>query len=149
MRFWDTSAVVPLCLLEPETSRVRALAEADPALVVWWGTRTECVSAVVRRQREGRLGPTVAERARRALLALAAEWSEVLPSELVRNRTERLLGVHNLRAADAFQLAAALLWSRGETSTRAVVSLDDRLREAAHREGFRVLPERRAPSGSP
>jgi uncharacterized protein len=59
----------------------------------------------------------------------------------VRARAERLLAVHGLRAGDALQLAAALLWSRGETGAHTVVALDDRLRGAALREGFVVLPE--------
>jgi len=141
VKFWDTSAVVPLCVMEPATAQVRALADADPALVVWWATRTECVSAVARRRRDHRLSAAVEQRARRVLVALAAEWTEVLPSEPLRQRSERLLAVHPLRAADAFQLAAALLWSRGQTASHAVVSFDDRLREAARREGFDVLPE--------
>ena len=141
MKFWHTSAVVPLCVLEPATPRVRQLAEADPALVVWWATRTECLSALARRRRDRQLSAPVEQRARRVLVALAAEWSEVLPSETLRQRSERLLSVHALRAVDAFQLAAALLWSRGETAAHAVVSFDDRLREAARREGFEVLPE--------
>ena len=141
MRFWDKSAVVPLCVLEPATATVRRLAEADPSLVVWWATRTECVSGLARRCREGGLSAKDEERARRVLFALAAEWSEVLPSEPLRQRSERLLAVHPLRAADAFQLAAALLWSRGETTTHVLVSLDERLRETAHREGFRIEPE--------
>jgi len=73
-------------------------------------------------------------------MALSREWSEVLPGEGLRGRAERLLAVHSLQAADAFQLAAALVWSRGETRLHALVSLDDRLREAAGREGFQVLP---------
>ena len=141
MRFWDTSAVVPLCVVEPATPQVRRLADGDPSLVVWWATRTECVSAVVRRRRDGHLSTQAEQRARRVLGALAAEWSEVLPSETLRLRSERLLAVHPLRAADAFQLAAALLWSRGDTAAHAVVSFDERLREAARREGFQVLPE--------
>jgi len=141
VKFWHTSAVVPLCVLEPATPRVRQLAEADPALVVWWATRTECLSALARRRRDRQLSAPVEQRARRVLVALAAEWSEVLPSKTLRQRSERLLSVHALRAADAFQLAAALLWSRGETAAHAVVSFDDRLREAARREGFEVLPE--------
>ena len=141
MKFWDTSAIVPLCVMEPVTPQVRRLAEADPALVVWWATRTECVSALARRRHDRQLSAAVEQRARRVLTALAAEWSEVLPSEPLRQRGERLLAVHPLRAADAFQLAAALLWSRGNTASHAVVSFDDRLREAARREGFEVLPE--------
>lgn len=141
MRFWDTSAVVPLCVSEPATSSVRRIAAADPSLVVWWATRTECVSAFARRRHEGHLAPSAERQARRALLALAAEWSEVLPGDAVRKRAERLLGVHPLRAADAFQLAAALVWSRGETRACAIVSFDERLRAAAEREGFALLPE--------
>ena len=141
MRFWDTSAVVPLCVVEPATPQVRRLADADPSLVVWWGTRTECVSALARRRRDGQLAAQAEQRARRVLSVLAAEWSELLPSEPLRRRAERLLGVHALRAADALQLAAALLWARGDTATHAVVSFDERLREAARREGFQVVPE--------
>ena len=140
MKFWDTSAVIPLCVMERATPEVRRLAENDPSLVVWWATRTECISALARRRRDGQLGGQAEPRARRVLAALAATWSEVLPSEPLRLRSERLLAVHALRAADAFQLAAALLWSRGETATHAVVSFDERLREAARREGFGVLP---------
>lgn len=141
MRFWDTSAILPLCVDEPASASVRRIAESDPALVVWWGTRTECVSALSRRRREGVLRASDEQRARRVLSVLAAEWSEVLPSEVVRQRSERLLGVHALRAADAFQLGAALVWSRGETHLHTLVSFDERLREAAQREGFLIAPE--------
>jgi hypothetical protein len=141
VRFWDTSAIVPLCVSEPATSEVRRIASDDAALVVWWATRTECLSAFARLRREGKLAANAERQARRALLALAAEWSEVLPADPVRERAERLVGVHPLRAADAFQLAAALVWSRGETRACAIVSFDERLRAAAEREGFSVLPE--------
>ncbi len=141
MKFWDTSAIVPLCVTEPATPQVRRLVDADPSLVVWWTTRTECVSAFTRRRRDSHLSAQAERRARDVLAAIAAEWSEVLPSESLRLRSERLLAVHPLRAADAFQLAAALLWSRGDTATHAIVSFDERLREAASREGFQVLPE--------
>jgi predicted nucleic acid-binding protein len=141
VKFWDASAVVPLCLTQPESPIVRDLVVADPGLVVWWATRTECLSALLRGQRERRIGPEAIVRARAVLTRLAAEWSEVQPSEPVRARAERLLGVHALSAADALQLAAALLWCRGETAGNALISFDQRLREAARREGFVVEPD--------
>ncbi len=141
MRFWDTSAIVPLCVTEPATVQARRLVDADQSVVVWWTTRTECVSALARLRRQGELTAVEEKQARRLLAALSAEWTEVSPSERLRQRTERLLALHALRAADAFQLAAALLWSRGDTSAHAVVSFDTRLREAAAREGFQVLPD--------
>ena len=139
MRFWDSSAVVPLCFAEPKTPVVRPLIGADPSVIVWWGTRTECVSAMMRAQRSG-TGSAPSADARMILERLASTWSEVQPGEPLRVRAERLLAVHPLRAADAFQLAAALLWSRGDTAGRSFVSFDQRLREAARCEGFTVLP---------
>ena len=141
MTFWETSAIEPLCVVEPASAQVRGFAEADPSLVVWWATRTERISVLARRRREGRLGVQAEQRARRVLASLASAWSEILPSEAVRGRGERLLSVHPLRAAAAFQLAAALVWSRGATATHSIVSFDDRLREAARREGFQLLPD--------
>jgi len=141
VRFWDTSAIVPLCVTEPASTKVRRLVEEDPSMVVWWATRVECLSAFARRRRDGLLGAPAEAQSRQVLLALAGGWSEVIPNERLRQRTERLLSLHALRAADAFQLAAALLWSRGETSGEAFVSFDERLREAAGREGFRILPD--------
>lgn len=33
----------------------------DPAMIIWWGTRTECISALMRQVREGSLGEVLAE----------------------------------------------------------------------------------------
>jgi len=51
----------------------------------------------------------------------------------------RLLRIHPLRAADALQLAAALTAAENPGAL-AFVSLDDRLSDAARREGFSILP---------
>ncbi|GMU20415.1 MAG: hypothetical protein AMXMBFR13_05120 [Phycisphaerae bacterium] len=53
MRFWDTSALVPLVLTENRTELVRALHIEDSGVVAWWGTRVEAVSAIARSQRAG------------------------------------------------------------------------------------------------
>lgn len=140
MRFWDTSAIVPLCLDEEFTAAARELATEDPALVVWWATRTEALSALARRRREGVFTRAQAGSVSRRLELLSRSWSEVSPSDALRERAERLLAVHALRAADAFQLAAALLWARERPRAHDLVALDDRLRDAAASEGFRVLP---------
>ena len=141
MRFWDSSAVVPLCVAEPRSANARVLLERDPAVAVWWATRTECLSALTRRMREGELAPAGYRAARRVLAALAETWVELLPSEAVRATAERLLAVHALRAADAFQLGAALAWCAGRPPGHSIVTLDSRLRDAASREGFDALPD--------
>lgn len=142
MRFWDTSGVAALCVNEPGSSTVRAIALDDPAMVVWWATRTECISALVRRAREGGLSGSGERQARQVLRQLSDAWIEIQPSESLRGTAERLLAVHPLRAADAFQLAAALEWCQGHAADHALVSFDARLRDASHGEGFTVLPAR-------
>ena len=140
MKFWDSSAIIPLCMKETSSEVIRNLAKADEDLVVWWATRIECLSAMARRRREGVLPIHSEQHAKVALTALAGEWSEIQPTELVRHRAERLLMVHPLRAADALQLAAALLWTEEATSGAEFVCLDQNLREAASKEGFTILP---------
>lgn len=141
MKFWDTSAVVSLCVSEPASAAVKPVLHDDSSIVVWWATRTECVSAFRRQWREGVLKAEGEAQARKILETLAASWTEMQPATGLRDTAERLLAVHSLRAAGAFQLAAALRWCRGETKEAALVSFDTRLRDAAAKEGFAVLPE--------
>ena len=104
-------------------------------MVVWWGSSVECASSIARLQRDGHLSLGDERDARRALAALSASWYEVQPGDALRESALRLLRLHPLRAADALQLAAALEWAGGEAGA-AFVAFDDRLREAAQREGF-------------
>ncbi len=139
MRFWDASAIVPLLVAEPQTRGLLDLLAPDPLMLVWWGTPVECTSAVARREREGALPARDAARALDRLRSIADEWQEVLPSGPVRSTAQRLLRVHPLRAADALQLAAAIVGAEHEPASLEVVCLDERLAEAAHREGFPVV----------
>lgn len=140
MRYWDASAIVPLLVQEPRTGDVRAALEEDTHIVTWWGTRIECTSAIARLERAAALSPRQASQAIEGLRSFAIGWNEILPTELVRETACRLLRVHPLRAADAMQLAAATVMARGRTAHATFLALDDRLRDAAGREGFFVGP---------
>lgn len=140
MRFWDSSAIVPLCLKERASGAIKSLMKDDEDIVVWWTTYIECLSALSRRQREGVLTSGDAGKARAVLSALAAAWSEVQPTEMVRLRAERLLSIHPLRAADALQLAAALVWAQETPRGLEFVCLDQNLRESSLKEGFSIQP---------
>jgi uncharacterized protein len=140
MRYWDTSAIVPLLVSEPWSSSAEELLRSDQAVVAWWASRIECASALRRRERRRTLDAAGVRRSLDLLDRLAAGWSEVTAGEAVRARAERALAVHPLSAADALQLAAALTWRGEVTERRALVCLDERLRDAASREGFAVLP---------
>ena len=139
MRFWDTSAVVPLLLEQEATPAMESLLDDDAGMAAWWGTAVECASAAARLRREERLTVREEDRVLEGVAALRAAWVEVLPSEEVRERAMRVLRVHSLKAADSLQLAAALVWS-GSPSGTELVTLDERLALAARLEGFRVLP---------
>lgn len=136
MRFWDSSALVPLCVEEPATDGALALFREDPQVAVWWMTSVECASALARLEREGALASDDAAEAFLRLDRLAASWFEVEPHDEIREVARRLLRVHPLRAADALQLAAAYIVSERRPRTLDVVTLDDRVRQAGLKEGF-------------
>ncbi|MGH9222090.1 MAG: hypothetical protein ACRD1W_22465, partial [Vicinamibacterales bacterium] len=65
---------------------------------------------------------------------------EIEPRDEIRELARRLLRVHPLRTADAMQLGAAHLAAERRPATLELVTLDDRLRAAAVKEGF-ILTE--------
>jgi predicted nucleic acid-binding protein len=139
MKFWDSSALVPLLVFEERHTRaMQALYSRDTEVAVWWGTPVECASAITRLQRDGALRTRDAVEAFSRLDALAPSWMQVDPTDEIRESARRLLRVHPLRAADALQLAAAFMVAERRPATLTVVTLDDRVREAAEREGFRI-----------
>jgi hypothetical protein len=139
LRFWDSSAIVPLVCRERESARCRAWLREDPVVVVWAMAATEVVSAIARKRREGALSARTVATARRRLTLLEEAWSEVHELDAVRARARRLLEIHPLSAADAMHLAAALLVTEERTSGVGFVTFDDRLTEAAQREGFQAF----------
>lgn len=138
MRFWDSSAIAPL-LVEETASRPReAQLHEDAEILVWYGTWAELESAICRRERETSIDPEQAEKARTRLSVLTRSWLEVQPTSWVRERAIRLLRVHPLRAADAMQLAAALVAFKERTAGNRFLTADLRLAKAASLEGFAV-----------
>ena len=139
MKFWDASAVVPLLIAEESTRRLQALAAKDSAMLVWWASAVECISALARLERDGALNPAAMTLALQRLHKLSAGWHEVDPSDEIRETAARFLRVHALRAADALQLAAAFAAAERRPASLEIVTLDERLANAARKEGFVVL----------
>jgi uncharacterized protein len=98
----------------------------------------ECASALARVEREGLLGRLEASTILDRLDRLRDEWREVQPTQALRQTARRLLRVHELRAADALQLAAAIVAAEGFPVALPFVTFDDRLADAAQLEGFRL-----------
>jgi predicted nucleic acid-binding protein len=139
MKFWDSSAILPLLMDERTSLKVASVYEEDARQIVWCLTEVEAASALARREREGRDAEDVA-RARSMFRVLTERWEEVTSVQSVRARALRLLGTHPLRAPDALQLAAALVFCDERTESLPFVCLDDRLADAARKERFPVLP---------
>lgn len=141
MRYWDTSALVPLVVTEDETERVRALLDERRAIVTWALTSVEFASAIERRARQGELDAQGRRQALARLRDLAEVWDEITSVDLVRRRALAVLARHELRAADAVQLGAALVVADELGGVIDFVCLNGRLADAADREGLRPLPD--------
>jgi predicted nucleic acid-binding protein len=140
MRFWDSSALVPLCVDEGATKPLLSLARDGNDMLVWWASLVECDSAIARLERDRALPMADADAAFRRLDTLKRAWVEIEPRDELREIARRMLRVHQLRAADAMQLAAAYVAAERRPATLQIVTLDDRLQAAAIKEGFVITP---------
>jgi uncharacterized protein len=75
----------------------------------------------------------------RRLRILQTDWQEILPRDTVRTIAQTLLGQHAVRAADALQLAAALVWCHERPQHLPFVCFDNKLAETARLIGFSVI----------
>jgi predicted nucleic acid-binding protein len=139
MKFWDSSALISLLVDEADSKARVLLLREDEQLVTWWTSRVECASALNRLCRDQSLDERGLAQALANLERLCETCVEILPSEEVRKRAMRLLRIHPLRAADSLQLAAALVAAREDPSSLAIVTGDEKLKNAAQKEGFVVF----------
>lgn len=136
--FWDSSAIVPLCLQQPSAPAARTLT-TQFGVVVWWVIAVEVRSAVARLIRMGHISSQEQVQAILLLDRLRNDWREIRPNDQVRERAEQLLDRFPLHAADALQLAAAWIWCQGHPHTRQFISGDAHLLDAARTLGFTAV----------
>lgn len=139
MRYWDTSAIVPLFVAESTTDAARSWLRDDDVIITWAWSRVEIASAIERRTREGELSRDQRRSVMRRLDEFSATWHEVVELLAVRTRSISLLARHPLRAADAAQIGAALHVQEQLGAPLKFACLDRRLAEAAEREGLAVI----------
>jgi uncharacterized protein len=143
--FWDSSALVPLCVRQAGSRQAQLyLRKFD--LVVWWGTHVEVHSAICRLHREQMISGANKQGAVARLRLLSRAWREVLPDDPLRDLATDSLENYVLRAADALQLAAALIWCQKRPARRNFICADRRLSQAAMTAGFSVVE---IPAASP
>jgi predicted nucleic acid-binding protein len=137
--FWDSSALVPICVQQPATPSALAFS-AKYEMAVWWSAPVEMRAAFARLLRMGQLNQGGHVQALVTLDCLRSTWWEVEPDEPLRLQAEGLVDRFPLKAADAQQLAAALAWCLGKPAGRAFLSRDKQLLDAARQLGFLTVP---------
>jgi predicted nucleic acid-binding protein len=139
--FWDSSALVPLLVTEPRSNELTTLLASDQEPTIWWASPVECRSAIYRRHRESPIPQETLSQALKRLDDLTKDADIITATESVRQEAGKILSVHPLCAADALQLASALIWRKNKPDRKIFVCLDNRLKEAARLEGFNLRPE--------
>ena len=136
--FWDSSALVPLCVQQQPSAIVMALLE-QYEIAVWWATPLEIRSAFERLLRMGKLTNSENAAAGKRLEMLRRSWRELQPTEALRAQAEAFLMSYPLKAADSLQLAAAWTGCMGNVQSCTFISGDAQLLEAARQVGFQVV----------
>jgi len=133
--FWDTSAIVHICVPGQASGAARALLRGQ-APVVWWATPVEVQSALERLRAGGVMTSAAYMASRMRLRQLLSSWREIQPTEPVRELAYVQLERFRVRASDALQLSAALVWCKQKPKGRLFVCNDERLSAAAVQSGF-------------
>jgi predicted nucleic acid-binding protein len=138
--FFDTSAVVPLCLAQTSSQRARQAYRSFSGQVVARTTLIEAASVVHRAVRLGQLNTVRVKGAIDRLAQLDKRWIEMALTDAARALAVDILARYDLRAGDAIQLASALIWCKEHPRNRPFVCFDERLSSAAGGAGFDVIP---------
>lgn len=138
MNFWDSSAILPLLVDEKASGATRQYAESQPEVALWWATPVECMSALARKEREGRLELSQMITAEKNLDLIVRNSVTIAATDRVRLLARKLLRRYPLRAADSLQLAAACVLAGDATGDYGFVCNDERLTIAASKEGFAI-----------
>jgi predicted nucleic acid-binding protein len=110
----------------------------DSRAALWTLTPVEITSALWRLVREDAMSESDARAAETRAQELADASYRIADVDSVKSLARRLLRVHSLRAADALQLGAAVVWAGGQPPGKTLLTLDARLAASARREGFDV-----------
>lgn len=138
MSFWDSSAIVPLCVNENRSQSARRLWRLFREHNFWRESAVEVESTFARMDREGLLDSGSNRFALKQLKVIETRWLPVESSTRIIEIARTLPRQHGLRALDSLQLAAALVWCKEFPKNKNFVSGDSRLLKAAKGVGFTV-----------
>jgi predicted nucleic acid-binding protein len=136
--FWDSSAIVPLCVRQTSTTATQALGESYRMAVSWFAP-VEVRGAIARLVRMGLATSNDQVQGLALLDIYRTDWHEVVLGPGVRQKAEDFVERFPLRAADALQLGAAWAWCQGHPRGRPFISGDAQLLDAARQLGFTAI----------
>lgn len=136
--YFDTSALVKLCVLETGTPLAVALWEGGDTLLTSRIADVEVRAVLAAAERIGRIDAAPATQARERWDELWPGLAKVEPTRQVADAAGALADRRPLRAADAIHLASALLVREADPL---FAVWDRRLADAARAEGLLVLPQ--------
>jgi predicted nucleic acid-binding protein len=135
--YWDSSALIPLCVSQPQTANAKLLYESY-SVVAWWATQVEIISGLTRLERMGQISRDTFLVGKKLARNLVRSWTSVASPESIAPYACSLLELYSLRAADALQLAVALEYFEQLPKGNVFITADQRLADAARQSGFAV-----------
>ena len=140
MTLYAESSAVLAWLLEQEHGEVVAATLAQSALVISSDlTLIECDRVMIRAVALNQLRESDAVQRQARLNAVSARWTLLALDEEISERARRPFPAEPVRTLDAIHVASALI-ARKAVPDIGMLSLDDRVREAAARLGLPLLP---------
>jgi hypothetical protein len=136
--FWDASALAHVCVPGQITRPARELVRTD-VIAVWWSTSLEVRSVLNRVRREGTISSAAVRASWERASGLLSACIMIPPTDAVKELAYAQLDRFPLKASDALQLAAALVWCKQNPRGRWFVCNDRKLLTAAVASGFEVL----------
>jgi predicted nucleic acid-binding protein len=138
MAFWDSSAIVPLCVYQQNSVIARRLSRKFREKFAWQAYVVEVSSALARLQREGLIDATKHQLFQDRLIRLEAKFIVISEHDRIIELARTFPSLYGLKAMDSLQLAAALVWCKEYPNRKDFVSADERLLAAAESAGFTV-----------
>jgi hypothetical protein len=135
--FWDSSALIPLCVRQKQTDPAKTF-YIGYGIAIWWATPVEIMSGLTRLERMNEIGRDQFLAGKQRAQSLAKIWDSVSPSSTILAQAHSLLELYPLRAADALQLAAAMEYFEYSPKSNVFITADQRLAYPAARCGFSV-----------
>lgn len=140
MLYWDTSALFAFLITEKHSKKLRSFIETQASSTAYTSiiTPLELESAIQRRLTERTLTPREADAARLFGVDFRKKAFLVPLDQNTLDTALHLQKIYSLRPGDAIQLASARLGTDDPARIN-FLCMDEKLTEAAKREGFQSL----------